>query len=145
MVLISRHTRDVTVRVEDSTDDKDEGLLERLPSALPVRKGQIVKRSWPPVVTGSAAGSRGRGRGRMQSCWCPSSPLAGQVAGDFWEIYFYVLSSSVFQRDYLLSGFLPFCRQTHSAMMSHRGNILSRLSLSSQVQRGPLKMGTPID
>lgn len=54
------HNRDVTVRVEDGTDDEDEGLLTRVPSTIPARKGQIAKRSWLPVATGL----RGRGRGR---------------------------------------------------------------------------------
>lgn len=54
------HNRDVTVRVEDGTDDEDEGLLTRVPSTIPARKGQIAKSSWLPVATGL----RGRGRGR---------------------------------------------------------------------------------
>jgi len=58
------HNGDVTVRVEDGSDDEDERLLARPPSAIPARKGQIAKRSWLPVATGSAAGSRRRGRGR---------------------------------------------------------------------------------
>ena len=58
------HNGDVTVRVEDGMDDEDERLLARPPSAFPARKGQISKRSWLPVATGSAAGPRGRGRGR---------------------------------------------------------------------------------
>ena len=60
----ARHNMDVTVRVEDGTDDEDERLLAMPPSAIPVRKGEIAKRSWLPVATGSAAGLRGRGRGR---------------------------------------------------------------------------------
>lgn len=60
----ARHSGDVTAQVEDGTDDEDEGLLAMPLSAIPVRKGQIAKRSWLPVATGSAAGLRGRGRGR---------------------------------------------------------------------------------
>ena len=55
---------DTTVRVEDGTDDEDERLLVRPPSPIPVRRGQIAKRSWLPVATGPTAGLRGRGRGR---------------------------------------------------------------------------------
>ena len=58
------HNADVTILVEDDTDDEDEELLERRPSAIPIRKGQIAKRSWLPVATTVTAGSRGRGRGR---------------------------------------------------------------------------------
>jgi len=53
-----------TVRAEDGTDDEDEQLLARPLSAIPVRRGQIAKRSWLPVATGPIAGLRGRGRGR---------------------------------------------------------------------------------
>jgi len=60
---LAGHNRDVPVRVEDGTDDEDERLLARPPSAIPVRKGQIAKRSWLPVAI-PAAGLRGRGRGR---------------------------------------------------------------------------------
>ena len=56
--------RHVTVRVEDDTDEEDECVLGRPPSAIPVQKGQIAKRSWLPVATGSTAGVRGRARGR---------------------------------------------------------------------------------
>lgn len=61
------HNADTTVPVEDDTDDEDERLLEKLPSTIPVRKGQIAKRSWLPVATTTApstAGLRGRGRRR---------------------------------------------------------------------------------
>ena len=64
---LAGHNGDVVDRVEDGTDDEDERLLTRRPSAIPVRKGQIAKRSWLPVAiptTASAAGLRGRGRGR---------------------------------------------------------------------------------
>lgn len=61
---LAGHNRKVTVRVEDGTDDEDDILLAMPPSGIPVRKGQIAKRSWLPVATGSAAGLRGRGRGR---------------------------------------------------------------------------------
>ncbi|KAF9790390.1 hypothetical protein BJ322DRAFT_1036132 [Thelephora terrestris] len=55
---------EVPVRGEDGTDDEDERLLTRRPSAIQARKAQITKRSWLPVATGSTAGLRGRGRGR---------------------------------------------------------------------------------
>ena len=58
---------DVPVRVGDSTDDEDERLLARRPSSIPVRKGQVTKRSWLPVVTkgsGTTTGLSGKGRGR---------------------------------------------------------------------------------
>jgi hypothetical protein len=62
---LTEHKVDVTVLVEDDTDDEDERLLERRPSAIPIRKGQIAKRSWLPVATAApTVGSRGRGRGR---------------------------------------------------------------------------------
>jgi hypothetical protein len=64
---VMEHNADVTILVEDDTDEEDEKLLERRPSAIPIRKGQIAKRSWLPVATTAAAstvGSRGRGRGR---------------------------------------------------------------------------------
>ena len=55
---------DSTVRVEGGTDDEDEGLLVRAPSPIPVRRGEIAKRSWLPIATDPAARPRGRGRGR---------------------------------------------------------------------------------
>ena len=61
------HNANATASVEDCTDDEDERLLERRPSAIPVRKGQTAKRSWLPVATApvvSTTGARGRGRGR---------------------------------------------------------------------------------
>ena len=61
------HGADTTVPVEDDTDDEDERLLEKRPSAIPVREGQIAKRSWLPVATTTSvttAGLHGRGRGR---------------------------------------------------------------------------------
>jgi hypothetical protein len=61
---LAGNSADNTLPVEDNTDDEDERLLESRPSAIPVRKGQIGKRSWLPVATASTAGSRGRGRGR---------------------------------------------------------------------------------
>ena len=64
---LTGHNVDVTVRAEDGSDDEDERLLVRPPSAIPVRKGQITKRSWLPVAvpaTGAGAGLRERGRGR---------------------------------------------------------------------------------
>jgi len=60
---LAGHNMDVPVRVEGSTDDEDGRLLARPPSAVPVRKGEISKRSWLPVAI-PAAGLRGRGRGR---------------------------------------------------------------------------------
>ena len=57
---LAEHNEDITTRIGNGTDDEDEILLARPPSAIPVRKGQIAKRSWLPV----AAGLRGRGRGR---------------------------------------------------------------------------------
>ena len=56
---LAGQSADATVLVEDDTDE-DERLLERRPSGIPIRKGQIAKRSWLPVATGL----RGRGRGR---------------------------------------------------------------------------------
>lgn len=63
---LAGHSGDAAARVEDGTDDEDERLLTRRPSAIPVRKGQMA-RSWLPVAiptTASAARLRGRGRGR---------------------------------------------------------------------------------
>lgn len=64
---LTGHNADAAVPVGDNTDDEDERLLERRPSAISVRKGQITKRSWLPVATTSTVstvGLRGRGRGR---------------------------------------------------------------------------------
>ena len=61
------HNGDVPVRVGDGTDDEDESLLTRRPSAIPVRKGTITKRSWLPVAipaSGPASGLWGKERGR---------------------------------------------------------------------------------
>lgn len=55
---------DAIVHVEAGTDDEGEGLLARPPSPIPVRRGQIAKRSWLPVATGPATGSRRRGHAR---------------------------------------------------------------------------------
>lgn len=64
---LTDHEVGVPVQVGDSTDDEDERLLARRPSTIPVRKGQVTKRSWLPVATkasGTTAGLRGKGRGR---------------------------------------------------------------------------------
>ena len=58
------HDEDVPIQAGDGTDDEDERLLTKRPSAIQVRKGQITKRSWLPVATSSTAGLRGIGRGK---------------------------------------------------------------------------------
>ena len=60
---LAGYNMDVPARAEDGTGDEDGKLLVRPPLAIPVRKGEISKRSWLPVAI-PAAGLRGRGRGR---------------------------------------------------------------------------------
>ena len=59
----ARYDEDDPFRVGDGVDDEDERLLTRRPSAIPVRKGTIAKRSWLPVAIPPAE-LRGKGRGR---------------------------------------------------------------------------------
>ena len=58
---LAGHNRNITVRVEDGTDDGGGILLARPLSGIPIEK---AKRSWLPVAAGPAAGFRRRGRGR---------------------------------------------------------------------------------
>ena len=65
---LATQNSDATVRAGDGSDeDEDERLLARRPSSIPVRKGQVMKRSWLPVATTTTTfttGARGRGRGK---------------------------------------------------------------------------------